>query len=346
VRVANNGRRVYNCGMPLILIFLTFLFPISHASIGTVTVLKGMAEIRRANQIRPLKLNESLEEHDLVTTMKSSLLKIQMIDQTSIQLGPESSLELATYKQTNQLRQQIFNLVKGKMRTIVEQKAKEGELLQFKSASVSLGVRGTHFLMNSSTVLGLPSSDVALLEGKVAADLAPAKIPLPEFAVEEGQYFSTHQIAKDKTLDSIQKLSQEQIAKLLENGESFLPDLLDAQGKALNLASALAAGAGLGIGVVAAAGNLIPSSGMVAGQENNEKPPAAPTVIHTKETITQIIYKEKAEPDPEDIRTAKEDRIKKRKVNECYYWIYKVIPGSGAERFRRERNCDEYDFDL
>ena len=315
------------------LYFIIFSLFVSnvYASIGSVSRINGHAEIKRANQTRELKINDTLDEHDVLTTAKSTLVKVLMSDQTSVQLGPESTLELMTYQQSNQLRQQVYNLLQGKLRSIVEQKAKEGESIQFKTQTVSLGVRGTHFLVNATSVLGTPSTDVALLEGKIAANLGPGKIPLPEFSVEQGQYFSTHQIAKDKTLDSIKKLSPDQLAKLMNDADSFLPDLIDGAGNMINLQTAL----GAGVGIVA--------GGVVAASSDDKE--QTPAVIHTKEVI-HVIYKDKEAPDPEDIRTAKEERLKKRKDNECYYWIYKVIPGAVPERFRRERKCDEYDYDL
>ena len=50
---------------------------------------------------------------------------------------------------------------------------------------------------------------------------------------------------------------------------------------------------------------------------------------------------------PKDILEAYLSRKKMRKSGECYYWFYKKIPGYGdTERFRRERDCVDYDYDL
>ena len=49
--------------------------------------------------------------------------------------------------------------------------------------------------------------------------------------------------------------------------------------------------------------------------------------------------------EPSDIRNAV---LNRRKNNEkCYYFFYKRLPGAGEpERFRRERDCDDFEFDL
>ena len=51
--------------------------------------------------------------------------------------------------------------------------------------------------------------------------------------------------------------------------------------------------------------------------------------------------------EPWDIRDAVMNRKKNKAQNRCFYFFYKTLPGSGKpERFRRERDCDEFEFDL
>ncbi len=354
--------------LAMFLAFTLSFIPLAHASIGKVTLLKGRAEVERKGIKVPVHQSDEIFEFDIVHTALASFIKITMNDDTIIQLGPEASFKFVQISNDNGLRQEVFELIKGKLRTAVQKKAREGESIKMGTTSVALGVRGTEFLTNTYMVQDKMTTDVLLLKGKIAADASQLGTSIKSFDVSEGQYFNTQQIAKDQGWQSVKTLPAETVKKMLDASEAFLPDLMDAKGILQDLGAGLSstlsqvgagigAGVGAGIGLLtgAATGILVATSTQNDDQDAEATPPAqittptqapiAPPAI-TKETVT-IIYRDKEGPDPVDIREAKEQRKQMRKENRCYYWFYKVIPGSfSPERFRRERDCAEYEFDL
>ena len=91
----------------------------------------------------------------------------------------------------------------------------------------------------------------------------------------------------------------------------------------------------------------------VAKQEKEEpkkeKPKAKAVAAKATKVVGLVaggfIYNLKNEP--WDIRDAVMNREKYRKEDKCVYYFYKSIPGAGElERFRRERDCDEFENDL
>ncbi|MBI2519168.1 MAG: FecR domain-containing protein [Bdellovibrio sp.] len=363
--------------LAIALVFTMSFISLVHASIGKVTLLKGQSEVERNGAKTPLHQNDELFELDIVHTAASSFIKMTLNDDTIIQLGPEASFKFSQHSTGNGLRQEVFELIKGKLRTAVHKEAKDGESIKFGTTSIALGVRGTEFLTNTYMVKGKMTTDVLLLKGKIAADASQLGTSVKTFDVSAGQYFNTHQIAQDQGLQSIKTLSPEALQKILDTKDAFLPDLIDAKGVLQDLGSALSStlgqvgagtlagvGAGIGAGVGLLAGTTTGVLAAAASKDDDRsspskaqaqtpdqvKPPVqapsvAPTIV-TKETVT-IVYKEKETPDPVDIREAKEQRKRMRKENRCYFWFYKIIPGSFTpERFRRERDCDEYEFDL
>ena len=72
--------------------------------------------------------------------------------------------------------------------------------------------------------------------------------------------------------------------------------------------------------------------------------------LDTKEEVPKklkIVDRKELKKEPWDIRDALLRRKSLRAENQCFYWFYKSLPGGGElERFRRERDCDEYEYDL
>ena len=60
-----------------------------------------------------------------------------------------------------------------------------------------------------------------------------------------------------------------------------------------------------------------------------------------------IDFKYIIKDEPQDIREPLLNRKRDLKNNKCYYYIYKKIEGTEKELlFKRQGDCDEYDYDL
>ena len=126
--------------------------------------MKGRAEVERKGIKVPVHQSDEIFEFDIVHTALASFIKITMNDDTIIQLGPEASFKFVQISNDNGLRQEVFELIKGKLRTAVQKKAIEGESIKIGTTSVALGVRGTEFLTNAYLVQDKMTTDVLLLK--------------------------------------------------------------------------------------------------------------------------------------------------------------------------------------
>lgn len=300
-----------------LLIFLLWVSVAFAATpIGEIIKIRGevFKNLQDSKQKQALKEKDSIFENDIIVTAAKSFVQIQMIDETTLSLGADSHLVLERFSQKSGKRDSFYNMAVGQLRAHVKQKAKEGESLVFKTGIVPLGVRGTEFL---STALNeaKPTVDAVVLSGKV--DAAGTEInPGQVYNSEKGIW---------KTLGA------DELKELKTNKEAFLPESLLKGGASVvsNVGNALAA-----------------TTGALASQALAQVPQATSaqtsTVTVVEKHIVEVIKVKEVEL-PVDIKDALKNREKFKALNRCFYWEYKIIPGSYVEqRFRRERDCDDY----
>lgn len=342
----------------------------SDSSYGKIIKLHGEAKILIQKKWRKLSLNDSIPQFSAITTKKKSFISIELIDKTIINLGPKSYFKINAKKPM----QPSFNLMVGKMRAIIQKKLGKNEKMKFDSAAVALGVRGTEFLQNIYMIKGKATSDVMLLKGKLAVNASASAPKLKPFEMTAGKSFNTSELAKNGM--SALKDIPVNLLKSLSDPTKFLPKLQAASGVITplgSLAGKLISGisGGVAAGMVGSATAALTSDNDSKTDKNkNDSIKNSKKVVKPKPKIkensndkSKVQNKELKSPnsnivrptsfkyilknEPEDIREALQTRKQDLKNNKCYFWFYKKIPGSGAkERFKRGRDCDDYDFDL
>lgn len=138
--------------------------------LGKVLLLKGQANATsEKGEDRGLKIGDKLFINEIVKTNSSSFLKIEMVDSSLITLGPSSEMKFDKFDyRTKEDRESVYNLLKGQMRSQFRVKAKKDEAIKVKTGMISMGVRGTEFVVNSNkNANGETISEVLLLEGKI-----------------------------------------------------------------------------------------------------------------------------------------------------------------------------------
>lgn len=338
-------------------------------SFGKVVKLHGKAKVLINKKWQDLSLNDPIPRHSAVTTKKKSFVSIELIDKTIINLGPKSYFKIDATKP----KRPSFNLMVGKMRAIIKKKIGKNEKMKFDTAAVALGVRGTEFLQNIYLVKGKATSDVMLLKGKLAVNASASAPKLKPFEMTAGKSFNTSELARNGM--SALKDIPASLLKSLSDPTKFLPNLQAATGAltplgslAGNLISGISGGVAAGV-VGAAASGLISGSDKddqkvdqkknavvktdekKLNKKNNEesmkKSKTEEVIKSASKVIRPATFKYVLKNEPEDIREALQARKRDLKKNKCYFWFYKKIPGSGTkERFKRGRDCDDYDFDL
>jgi len=351
---------------------LLFAFS-SHAttqSSGSIVKLVGKAWKLSKSLPKPiaLKSGSSVASGDIVQTDKKSFVRIKMTDETILSIGPKSKLEIKHYEyKSNAIRKTIYNLQYGKLRSLINKKAKKGDEIKINTKVVAIGVRGTEILSNAYLVQKKATTDTMLLSGKANASVSGAS---KSFNVNSGQVFNSNKFGK-QGMKALEKVSPDTLNALKNNPNSFLPNLQLPTGEFVKFENLLRKGLGLpslptsaiGAGAGAVAGALAgAAAGMMAGgsDDDDKKKDAAAAATTAKAVSKKEVKKKGQHPNiieqagpvdlaklPDDIREAYQKRKQMRKENECFYWFYKKIPGYGnVERFRRERDCDEYDYDL
>jgi hypothetical protein len=122
-------------------------------TIGTITALKGKADIKRGKSLLTAHLGDKLQEKDSVITRDSTKVQIIFKDETIITIGKNSNFSIAqyVYEDNNPKPSARFGLVRGAMRTIT---GKIGKIaprrFTVKTTTTTIGIRGTNFTISGA----------------------------------------------------------------------------------------------------------------------------------------------------------------------------------------------------
>jgi hypothetical protein len=197
--------------------------------LGEVILVKGNVSSLKKNENKKvkIKLGSKLWPRDIVETKKRSFLKVLMVDDTYLTLGPNSKMDFSKFKFTSKTdRIMDVNLIKGKMRMHFRKKAKEGDI-RVKVGEVAMGVRGTEIMGNAFiTKAGIKVSQVALLSGSVLAELPNGANKL----LSPGDHSVTTIRLNGQTDNKVKAMAKEEVMKYLslqQNSEKDFKPLLD-----------------------------------------------------------------------------------------------------------------------
>jgi hypothetical protein len=131
---------------------------------GIVKAVKGKVVI----EDRELKKGSKVYAEDLIQTPDKGFAVIELIDLTTITLGPNSEFKADKWSyRTKNDRDAIFSVVKGQWRAFIRSKSKTEDQIKITTPSASMGVRGTELLVNVHSQGEKAVTQVALLEGAI-----------------------------------------------------------------------------------------------------------------------------------------------------------------------------------
>ena len=111
--------------------------------VGTLAKCRGTFYINNVKKM--CKKGFKFKEFDSIRTSSRSWLRIKMIDETSLSIGPKSKVTLEKYKvKTKHNKNITINLIKGFIHTNFKKKVKKGKIF-VKTRTAAMGVRGTEF---------------------------------------------------------------------------------------------------------------------------------------------------------------------------------------------------------
>ncbi|OFZ17123.1 MAG: hypothetical protein A2X86_01335 [Bdellovibrionales bacterium GWA2_49_15] len=139
--------------------------------VGEIILVKGEVTKVRADNKKEIKIgaaNQIVQEGDTIITGTGAFVKLKMIDDSIISIGPHSRMvfEKFAFKSKDD-RQSVYGFISGKIRAHIPNKAKPGDIV-VKTKTASLGVRGTIFVGNlNSNKKGNDVTQFAVVEGSV-----------------------------------------------------------------------------------------------------------------------------------------------------------------------------------
>ena len=142
----------------ILILFLLVLVPVgafaasdqNPLSVGKIVFAKGDASVLRteAGQVRSLTnitFNDDIYAMDTLVTKKGEM-KVLFEDQTVLTLGENSKVIITeqVYKPRQGVRKSVFDIIKGKIRTVVEHIPNEKESdVMLRTPTAVAGIRGT-----------------------------------------------------------------------------------------------------------------------------------------------------------------------------------------------------------
>ena len=187
---------------------------IKYDVLGNVTKAQGdvFKQSKGENSSTRIGIKFGVKKGDIITTGKKSYVKIKLIDDTVISIGPESHFSFRNYKFESMTdRDAAFDLLKGKMRIKVNNKIERGNL-NFNTLSLAMGVRGTEFLATQSiSKSGESTEQVALLSGALSLGGKQAKIPT---RILPNQVVRAKKTGKDKLKIRVDNLTDQEVSSL------------------------------------------------------------------------------------------------------------------------------------
>jgi len=304
------------------------------ANIGQVTLLKGAAFANEA----PLKKGDILhiDKASKIRTAKAAILHLRMSDAAQIILAPETEINIVRYSNSAQSIDNYFKLIKGKIRVSFKEKLNPDHKIRIDSQLIVLSIASigeTQFISSAYDVGGAPSTDTLLLKGSLEVSGAGFE----PFTLNRSQYFNSQEIVKAGNR-AIRKINYETLTSLREDESEFFIQLQTDTGfRGLHLSTPL------------------------TKEKKEEREKAIAKIMENRQKRIRKVqkkaqvqkvsksdaFKYDIEKEPLDIQEILKNRKNNKAQGQCFAFTYRKVPGSGEpQRFRRERNCDEFEYNL
>lgn len=175
------------------------------------------------NTRRNLKPNDQIQVGDLIQTAGDGWLKILFKDDSVVDIGPATIVQVMKFEGEGENRRVIFKILYGRVRDVVAQKLAGPEHYQVSTPNVILGVRGTEFLVNVVPDKdGVTQSEVICLHGQVSVDVPKHNekglVYHQPVVVNPGMVFSTqgvHGLGQETYVRAVpQKELRSQVARI------------------------------------------------------------------------------------------------------------------------------------
>ncbi len=161
------GRFSNACHFSYILVSLMMIATTGVASakeeVGSVVAVRGKTLIDREAKATEAKVKDNILFNDTVSTLEASKAKMLFIDDSVLTLGEKSKVVVKEFIYSKEKGgKSIFNLIDGKMRTVV---GKTG--FEVHTPTAVAAARGTVILFETGVIDGRKFTTIICLEGEV-----------------------------------------------------------------------------------------------------------------------------------------------------------------------------------
>lgn len=125
----------------------------ASASIGMIKTTRGSVTVQRGPESLVAQPGTAILQADVITTGLDSAVGITMKDNSVLSAGPRSTLQMDrfTFDSRTQKGAMEATLKRGSLSGISGAIARNSpEAVKFKTSSITLGVRGTHFILEAA----------------------------------------------------------------------------------------------------------------------------------------------------------------------------------------------------
>lgn len=195
---------------------------VKNLTIGTVQFTVGKVWlVQEGRDPREVSKLVKIVPFDTIKTEEKSVVKIKMVDDTIIDVGPNSTFVFKEFEMKDKNdRKSTYSLVEGNLRALFQKEARSDGDLKVEARKVSMGIRGTEILAKVTMQGEEPVSEIVLLSGQADLDISQLGVEQKHVAIEKGQFFSTQAVGpRAPASETIRTLNPEQMKKF-ERGTS------------------------------------------------------------------------------------------------------------------------------
>jgi len=134
----------------------------SGTAVGFIAAMRGEVTLDRASDIEEAALNSDIFADDRVQTGENGRAKIRFLDDSTVTMSPDSTLDVAEYLQAMEggKGKSLLKMVIGRMRVVSGKNQ-----LEVHTPTAVAATRGTEFFVIVSEVNGRLVTEIPCLEG-------------------------------------------------------------------------------------------------------------------------------------------------------------------------------------
>ncbi len=187
--------------------------------VGELKVMRGKAFKVSDGKTTAIKIGERFQKSDSITTKDSAFVRLALVDDTVLTLGPNSEMKFTEFSFKNKNdREMTLELIRGQLRSKVQNKAKENQII-YKTTLAVMGVRGTELFVNHQVLNNLAVSEFSLSEGLAEV----TDVNGQKHLLSKSDRIIVVQDSATSHLGSEKKQINEELMKALDQEESLMP---------------------------------------------------------------------------------------------------------------------------